>query len=96
MDIPEVDVNKADRGGRTPLLHSGSSGLFLKSRKVDVNLGDRMGRTVLHVLARRGKSLDVALSRPDIKANLVDADGESVLFTSCRMGNPDAVERLLR
>ena len=100
----EIDVNKRDKDGKTPLhvvCEKGKSDRFLQLlldvEDVEVNLKDYAFKTPLHYAASRSKNsvaLKLLTEHRNIKLNLVDRAGKTALHYCSMIKVPDMIKVL--
>lgn len=95
-----MNVNAADREGRTALMEAASHSQFeivktLLAKGADVNVKDKQGKTALMYAAWRGQT-DIAhvLMAKDADMNAKDNEGETALAIALKTNQKDMVEML--
>lgn len=106
----DLDVNKTDSNGSTPLITACSAysnvvtelydiiNLLLMHADTDVNAATRDGRsTALHMACQSGdeKIVHLLLKHQGIDVDKADNDGNTALMTACRQGCANSVRLLI-
>ena len=101
--LKEVNINTADRDGKTPLCVAAWNGhlnvvkLLLKNIRTDVNKSDMVGRTPLHLASHRGHGeiVEALLKDNRIRVNMADREGFTPLIEAAFSGMVEVVRHLL-
>ena len=99
LNTPNIDVNKGDNFGRTPLYTAANKEntecieLLLKAPDIDVNKAKNNGETPLHTAAVQGNKecIELLLKAPDIDVNKADDDGSTPLHDAINYGHAECV-----
>ncbi|TFK24848.1 ankyrin [Coprinopsis marcescibilis] len=103
LRVKGVDVNRADKNGKTPLIvalerkHEDASSALLPARDLDINVSEPgSGQTALILASSWGKEglVNAILGFSAIDVNAVDKDRRTALFHACMAGH-DGVARIL-
>ncbi len=100
---PHIDVNRADKEGRTPLHAAADYGRadvlreLLNFPVIQANVSDSRGRTPLHEAAESGSAecVRLLLQNGSIDINQADKDGQTALLIALEQNHADCIHLLL-
>ena len=102
LAAPNIEVNKTNIDGATPLLVAVSKGhapivQALLDKNADVTLVDKEGGTLLHWAAYKGNLnvVQILLAAPNIEVHKTNIDGATPLHTAAQNGHTSVVQALL-
>jgi ankyrin repeat protein len=104
LQLPGIDVNKADQNGYTALIWASSRGHLqivkelLKQPGIDVNKADKNEFTALILASRDGRLeiVELLLEQPGIDVNKADKHGNNALIVALSNGHLEIIQSLLK